>query len=379
MTSTGVGTGTFLFAPTILRAQEKGILKVAAIQAVTGQSAAPGIRGRDGSILAVEDINAGGGWKDSAGKVWTVDLQTADMANDPKQAITLLRQFARDPSVLALIAPTSSVGYVPLVPAAGQLSFPMIGSGSGAPIKEWNIHSYRVNPVSSSAVPVLLKQMVAHEKVKVLAVIYDQTQDGNLADAEICKRMAPELGYTLSAYEAFRAGDQEFSPQIAKIRMTRPDAIYVAAAPSDGMRIVPQIREAGIDKPLLTGFGGFHDPVYWDNTTGGIKGCYTWLAQDLNAPGAQLKSFVTRYNTKFSTPANSFSTYGYDAVFAILEAFKKAGAYDRQKVVASLQTLDMTTPLGTPIKFKNPPSGDNLNPSVVIIQIDGRGTYKVIA
>ena len=65
-----------------------------------------------------------------------------------------------------------------------------------------------------------------------------------------CARIWPgKLGYEIVAFEAFRAGDQDFSPQITKIRSLKPDAIYVAGATGDGIKVVSQIREAGIDKP----------------------------------------------------------------------------------------------------------------------------------
>ena len=50
--------------------------------------------------------------------------------------------------------------------------------------------------------------------------------------------------------------------------MLKPDAIYVAATTGDGIKVVSQIREAGIDKRLITGYGSFQDPVYWDGTSG---------------------------------------------------------------------------------------------------------------
>jgi branched-chain amino acid transport system substrate-binding protein len=255
----------------------------------------------------------------------------------------------------------------------------MMGSGSGAPIKEWNPYSFRVNPVSTLAVPILLRKVVAKEKIKSLAVLYDQTQDAQAGDAEVCRNMAKELGYTISAYEAFRSGDQDFSPQISKIRSTRPGGIYVAAATGDGVKVSSQVREAGLTQPMMTGFGSFHDPVYWDGTKGQIKGCYTWLAQDLNAPTPQLKSFLDRYNKKFpQQEATSFSSYGYDAVIALVEAIKKAGTPDREKIAAALASLDIKTALGTRVTFKNPPEGNNLNPSVVVVQVNGRGTYTTV-
>jgi hypothetical protein len=44
----------------------------------------------------------------------------------------------------------------------------------------------------------------------------------------------------------------------------------------------------------------------------------------------------------------------------------------------AMSSLDITTPLGTHVLFKNPPAGENLDPTVVCAQVTGRGTYAVI-
>jgi branched-chain amino acid transport system substrate-binding protein len=373
------GTTTACLAPNIGRAQSGGTLKVGHIQPLTGPSAAYGIRARDGAIIAIEEVNAAGGWTDAKGAKYQFEMAVGDMANDPKQAITLFRQFATDAQVIASLGPTNSVGYVPLVPVAAQIKLPLIGNGSGAPIKEWNTYAYRVNPVSTLAVPILVKKVAAKLNIKRLAVIYDQTQDAQAGDAEVCKQLAGAVGYEIVAFEAFRAGDQDFSPQIAKIRSLRPDAIYVAAATGDGIKVVSQIRETGIDKPLITGFGSFQDPVYWDGTKGAVKGDYTWLAQDLSSPSAQLKGFLDKYNGRFpQQEATSFSTFGYDSIQVLVAALNKAGEADRDKLAAVLAALDVTSPIGSRITFKNPPDGNNVNPSVVVVQINGRGTYLAV-
>ena len=373
------GTATLSLAPAIARGQSAGIIKIGHVQPITGPSAAYGIRGRDGAIVAVDEINAAGGWTDAKGRKHQFEILIGDMANDPKQAITLFRQYATDAQIIASLGPTNSVGFVPLVPVAAQIKLPLIGNGSGAPIKEWNTYTYRVNPVSSLAVPILVEKVAAKENIKRLAVIYDQTQDAQAGDAEVCKQLAGKVGYEVVAFEAFRAGDQDFSPQISKIRSLRPDAIYVAAATGDGIKVVSQIREAGIDKRLITGFGSFQDPVYWDGTKGGVKGDYTWLAQDLSSPTGQLRGFLDKYNTRFpQQEATSFSTFGYDSVQALVAALKKTGEADRDKLAATLTGLDFTSPIGSRITFKNPPDGNNINPSVVAVQVNGRGTYVAV-
>ena len=376
--ATVVGAGAAIFAPAMLRAQGAGVIKIANIQGITGSSAAYGIRSRDGSILALEDINKAG-FKDASGKSWTFEMVHSDMANDPRQAVTLFRQAAGDESICAVIGPANSVGYVPMVPAAGQVKLPLVGGGSGAPVKEWTTYGYRVNPVSTTAVPFVLRKITAKHNIKRLAVIYDQTQDAQAGDAEVCKTMAAELGYQIVAYEAFRSGDQDFSAQISKIRSTKPDGIYIAATTGDGVKVTSQIRESGLDLPMMTGFGSFQDTVYWDGTRGEIKGGYTHLAQDLMAPTPALESFLKRYREQFpKLEVTSFSTYGYDALYTIYEAIKKAGGPDRDKIATALSSLKITTPLGTNVTFKNPPDGNNLSPSVVVIQVTGRGTYTVI-
>ena len=369
------GAGGALLMPALIgRARADSVVKVGQIEALTGPSSPAGIRGRDGALLAAEDINQAGG---IAGK-FRLEIAAQDMANDPKQAVTLFRQLATDNAVVASIGPTNSVGFVPIVPIAGQIGLPLVGEGSGAPLKQWNGWAYRVNPVAASAVPVVLKKLVPKLDIKRVAVLYDQTQDGQVGDAEICKKMAKELGYEIVAYDAFRAGDQDFSPQLATMRSAKPDMIYAAAAAGDAVRVASQIKEMGFDQPLVTGYGAFQDSVVWDGTKGQIKGGYTWIGQDLASPGTQLKAFLDRYNKRFPQEATSFSIYGSDAVYTLAEAIKRAGSIDRGKISEALSNFEYTTPLGTKVTFKNPPDGDNLTPGVVVIQITGRGSYVAV-
>ena len=132
------------------------------------------------------------------------------------------------------------------MPVAGQIKMPLIGNGSGAPIKEWNTYTYRVNPVSSLAVPILVKKVVAKEKIKRLAVIYDQTQDAQAGDAEVCKQLGRQARLRDSLPSRRSAPTTRISRRRSpKIRSLRPDAIYVAAATGDGIKVVSQIREVG--------------------------------------------------------------------------------------------------------------------------------------
>jgi branched-chain amino acid transport system substrate-binding protein len=365
-----------LLMPAIVGRADPMTIRVGQTEALTGPSSAYGIRAANGAKLAVEQINEKG--LEVGGATYKFDFSYNDMANDTRQAVTLLRQYASQPEILCGVGPTNSVGFVGMVPVAAQLSFPLIGDGSGVPLKEWNSWVVRVNPVNATGTPVLLKKVVVREKLKRLGVIFDQTQDSQRSDAEICKGSADAMGYEVVAYEAFRTGDQDFSPQIASLRANRPDAVFVAAAMGDGVKVVTQIRESGFDKSLISGVSSFTDPIYWDGTKGGVKGGYLWLAADLQAPNPALKKFLDEYQAKFDQQATAYCAYGADAVFTIAAALQKAGRVDRAALRDVVTKIDLTTPLGTHVKFDNPPTGENLDPNIVVVQTTDRGVYQQI-
>ncbi len=368
----------FPFIARSARAQDAKTIKLAQIQALTGPSAEHGIRARDGAIFAAEELNKSLGAKDKAGRSYKLELVDSDMANDPRQAITLLRNYASDPNVMCVLGPTNSVGFLPMTPVAAQFKIPVIGNGSGASIKEWNDWVYRVNPTSAVATPALIRKVVEKHKAKRVAIIYDQTQEVQAGDAAICRRVAAELGYTIVSDEAYKSGDQDFSAQITKVKFSNADALFLAAAPGDGAKAAAQIAEAGVKLPTMTGFGAFQDPVYWDNSGGTIKGGYTWIAQDLGNAGGSLAEWTKQYSAHFRLEATIQSAFGYDSVYAFAAALKECSEPSRDQVHSALTGLKTATPIGTTIEFKNPPSGDNLKPTVTIIEVTGRGTYKPI-
>jgi branched-chain amino acid transport system substrate-binding protein len=372
-----IGGGIVALPSIVGVAHAATVVKIAQVEALTGPSSAYGQRCRDGAIMAVEEINAAGGFADSKGTQYTLELSTEDMANDARQAVTLYRQHALNAAYVAQVGPANSVGYVPMVPLAGQLKLPVIGA-AGAPVKRWSEWAYRVNPVSGTATPILLDKVIKRNGIKRLAVIYDQTQDAQAGDAEVCQKSKDQFGYELVAFEAFNGGDQDFAAQITTIKGAKPDAVYVASTTGDGIKVTSQLRAMGIDKPLLTGYGNFQDPLYWDGTNGGIKDCYTWTGRDYKSAEGPVVDWLARYAKRFKLEVTTYSSYGYDYVFCIVEAIKRANSTDRNKVNEALKSLDFVTPIGTHVTFKNPPTGENMTPTVTILQMTGRAAYTAI-
>src|SRR5215470_8175753 len=73
-TASATGAACLIAAPAVLRAQAVSVIRIGHIQPITGPSAAYGIRARDGAQMAVEEINAAGGWSDAKGKKHTFEI-----------------------------------------------------------------------------------------------------------------------------------------------------------------------------------------------------------------------------------------------------------------------------------------------------------------
>ncbi len=362
------------------QAKSAKVVKFVTIQSLTGSSAPYGIRPADGATLAVKEINAAGGFQDANGNRYTLEITRQDMGNDRNEAVALARQAAGNQEILGLLGPANSVGFIAALPLVGQLKLPTIGHAA-APINEWNPWGIRIPTSTAVGSTQTLKLLVPKLGIKKLGLIYDQVQDAQAADAANIKAQASALGYQVVGESAMRTGDQDFSAAVAKMQAAKPDAIWIACATGDGTKVVVQLRDAGVNVPLITGFGSFVDQVFWDNSKGLVKDQYTLLAQDLSS-GA-LKKFVDDYRTAFGELPTSYSTYGYDSVYAAVEAIKKSGATtgsaeDREKFRAAMDSMKLTTPIGTALSYQNPPTGENIAGTVTVVKVTGRGTYEAV-
>jgi len=361
-------------------AQEK-VVHFSSINGQTGQSAAYGSKVIEGVNLAAKAINDAGGVADRCGGRYKVKVTTGDMANSREQAVSLLRQAAADSTVLAVVGPSPSTGYVPMVPVAGQLKIPVIATGSGAPIKEWNPWAFRLNTTSKVAAPGMMKTLKSKLDIKHIALIYDVTQDGQRGEAELIRNSAKEIGYDVVAFEAFRAGDNDFRPQLSKIKASKADAIGIYGATPELAKVVNQTAELGIKANIVTGFGTFNDPVVWDLTEGKVKGGYSWSAyfalEDPARP--EIAKMVQLYKKEYGHDPTLYSFYGWDALNVYVEAAKRAcTATDREKFRQALNAIENFPTLSGKATFKNPPDGENLSAAVIVNQTTGRGTFEAL-
>jgi branched-chain amino acid transport system substrate-binding protein len=391
------------------------------VNALTGQSASYGVRSVHGIELAAKHVNDAGGFQDDCGNTYTVKLTVHDMANNREQAISgltarpdgrgvdrlpghvprgprrpdrlripglpggygrrqeVLRKAADDPTVIVSLGSTPSTGFVPMVPVAGQVKLPIIGTGTAAPISEWNPYAFRVTVTTKAAVPQFMATMVERfDSFKKVALIYDITQDANRAEAELIRDLAGEIGYEIVAFEAFRGGDKDFRAQLTAIRGTDPGWVGIYGAAPEGTAIINQMSEMGFleEVEFFTGFGSFNGANWWDLTDGKVKGGVNWaVGFDLGSEDSLMKQVVADYGTNFEEDIDIYSVYGYQAFQAAVDAVKRAcTATDREAFRDALATTNIQA-LGGNVILDSPrdnPLGENRSGAIIVNRTTGR-------
>lgn len=186
---------------------------------------------------------------------------------------------------------------------------------------------------------------------KNFAVWTDQSMDFTKALSTFFKQRVEEKGGTIAAEDSFMIGDTDFSAQIARLSALdpAPDAVFISAIPAEAGLTVKQIREAGIEMPIVSG-DGFDTQLVstmpgpdlandvWFST-------HTYLADDR----PEVTQFIDDYTAEYGhAPENSFAALGYDAVKLLADAITRADSAEPAAIRDALaETRDFQAVTGT--------------------------------
>ena len=113
--------------------------------------------------------------------------------------------------------------------------------------------------------------------------------------------------------------------------------------PDDIGTIVKQMRQAGIMQPIIGG-DGYDTPLLIQVGGDAANDVYftTHALMTTDSTDA-VKSFIEAYNADYGKdPENAFAALGYDSVYLIADAIRRAGAADPTAVRDALQaTTDL--------------------------------------
>jgi branched-chain amino acid transport system substrate-binding protein len=150
-----------------------------------------------------------------------------------------------------------------------------------------------------------------------------------------------ELGGTIALEDSYDDKATDFSAQITKIKALspQPDFYYVAAMPYNIGPLVKQFRDAGITGPIVGG-DGYDTPDLLTVAGAAADNVYFTTHALMDATGGTdgIKKFIADYHAEYGhDPENAFAALGYDTVYLMVDAIKRAGSTDSAAVKAALE------------------------------------------
>jgi branched-chain amino acid transport system substrate-binding protein len=344
-------------------------IKVGEFASLTGKEATFGISSHEGTLLAVEQINASGG---VLGK--KIDLHTEDDLSKAGEPATVVNKLISRDGVVAMLGEVASSRSLEAAPICQQNQIPMISPSSTNPkVTETGDYIFRVCFIDPFQGTVMANFASKTLKAKKIAVFTDVKSDYSKGLAKYFKEGFTANGGEIAAELDFNGGDKDFKAQLTAIKAANPDAVFVPGYYTDVALICIQSKELGLNVPLFGGDGWESDELVKIGQDA-VEGDYfsTHYAPDLATDKS--KNFVVDYQKRFSgkTP-DAMAALGYDSAMILADAMKRAGSTDGQKVRDALAaTKDFDGVTGkTTINEKR----DATKPAVIMQVKNGKFHY----
>jgi branched-chain amino acid transport system substrate-binding protein len=307
---------------TLARAQD--VIKVGEVASLTGKDAAFGQTSHDGTLLAVEEINAAGGLLGHP-----VLLITEDDACQAGQAGTAARKLISRDKVVALLGEVSSSRCLEMAPIAQMSKIPMISPSATNPrVTAIGNYIFRVCFIDPFQGTVMAK--FAHDTLKLhrVAVLASVSNAYSVGLAKYFKTGFLADGGEVPLEQKYTEGDKDFKAQLTVIKAAGVDGIFVPGYYTEAALICIQAREFGLNIPIFGGDGWESPPLL---TIGGaaVEGTYysTHYSPEDRSPIVQ--GFVARYRARFGgeTP-DAMAALGYDSAMVLADAIRRAGTVE---------------------------------------------------
>jgi branched-chain amino acid transport system substrate-binding protein len=324
-------------APGPARGQQ-GDIVIASVGPMTGQYASFGEQLRRGATMAVEDINAKGG---VLGR--KLRLEVGDDACDPKQAVAVANQVASK-RVRLVAGHFCSGSSIPASNVYAEENILQISPASTNPaFTERGLKNvFRVCGRDDQQGGVAGNFLADRFRGKAIAIIHDKTAYGKgLADET--RKALNARGVKEVLYEAYTAGERDYSALVSRLKQVNADAIYVGGYHTEAGLIVRQMRQQGLKAVLVAGDALVTDE-FWSIAGAAGEGTLMTFSPDPRKEPT-VAALVEKFRRQGYEP-EGYTLYSYAAIEAWVAAVAKVGTTDTAKVAETLRTEKFRTVLG---------------------------------
>lgn len=338
-------------------------IKIGIITALSGENEAIGQATVEAAELAVKAVNEAGGLQVGNQKVKVV-LVIEDHKDQAAAAVAAARKLINQDNVMALTGIHISRNAIPVADIAESSRIPMISGQSTNPqTTAGKQYVFRVAFLDTFQGQVLAGFTRNELNKTKAAVLYDEASAYNKELAEIYKQSFEVSGGQVVAFESYITGQKDFSTQLAVIKESDAEILFLPNYHNEVPLQVQQAREMGLTIPVL---GSDSWGILQREDLPVMEGGYftTHFATDIEGEIAQ--KFVADYREAYGKDPTDMAASTYDAMGILFKAITSQGKTDPESIRQGIATIGRYQGVTGEIQYQD--SGDPVK-SAVILQI----------
>jgi branched-chain amino acid transport system substrate-binding protein len=355
-------------------------IKIGVTQPLTGAFAASGNYVTQGAKIAEEEINKAGG---VLGK--KIELIVEDNKSNPTEAVATAEKLISRDKVPVMLGAWSSTLTLAVMPKLEEYKVPMLveTSSSGKITTSGNPYVFRISPTSEMEAKAFTP-LIGKMGIKKAAFL-STNNDFGLGAAKEFSQAAKAAGVEIVAMETMDPKATDFSAQLAKIKSSGADTMFVTTAVEQATLILKQAKEQQVSARIITTGGSVSPDQLIAQAGEAANGSYhlvfftPWFPDAVKNPDVA-KKFVTLWNEKKHNVGGLTEGFrGWDGIYTIVAGIQAAGKAEAEAITKALWDVKVKGINGDIAFIKQGPAGKESAqnvPSVYLVKIEGGKVVK---
>jgi branched-chain amino acid transport system substrate-binding protein len=361
-------------------AQAQDTIKIGVTQPLTGAFAASGNYVAQGAQIAEEEINKAGG---VLGK--KIQLIIEDNKSNPTEAVATAEKLIVRDKVPVMLGAWGSTLTLAIMPKLEEYKVPMVveTSSSGKITTSGNTYIFRISPTSQMEAKAFspLFGKLGIKKAAFLAT----NNDFGLGASKEFSEAAKASGVDVVAMETMDPKATDFSAQLAKIKASGADTLFVTTAVEQATLILKQAKDQQVTARVITTGGSVSPDQLIAQAGDAANGSYhlvfftPWFPEAVKNPEIA-KKFVELWKAKGHNVGGLTEGFrGWDGLNVIVAGIKAAGKAEPEAITKALWNVKVHGINGDIAFIKQGPAGKESAqnvPSVYLVKIEGGKVVK---
>jgi branched-chain amino acid transport system substrate-binding protein len=308
-------------------------IKVGEYASLTGKEATYGQASHQGTLLAIEQVNARGG---VLGR--PVELLTEDNQSRQGESATAVKKLISRDHVVAMLGEVASIRSLEAAPILQAAHIPMVSPSSvNAKVTQAGNYIFRVCFIDAFEGPLLARFAAGTLHARRVAILTSVSNAYSIGMTKYFKERFVADGGTVAVESRYNEGDKDFRAQLTSIRAAQVDAIFASGYYTEAALICVQARALGLTLPIFGG-DGWDSPALLEIGGRAMEGTYfaTHFAPD--NPSPEVQNFNRDYQARWGAPPDAMAALGYDSAVVLCDAIRRAGSDAPDRIRDALAT-----------------------------------------